>query len=105
MTVSSGAGAQTYGGALGGNEECNNSTLSLALNGTGMLSGWNRTLQIPVEFETHLGPRTPGAPVQSFDTDMFMLRGQLALGDPDFDLLRIRGGTSFGMPSHLAFMA
>jgi hypothetical protein len=36
--------------------------------------------------------------VQSFDTDMFRLFGQIT-GDPDFDLLRITGGTDFGMPS------
>jgi hypothetical protein len=36
--------------------------------------------------------------VQSFDTDMFRLFGQIT-GDPDFDLLRIVGGTDFGLPS------
>jgi hypothetical protein len=30
---------------------------------------------------------------------MFYLQGQLPPGDPDFDLLRITGGTGFGMPS------
>jgi len=87
------------GGALGGREECSDSMLALTLHGTGTLLGWDRTLQLPVGFETHVGPRTPGAPVQSFDTDMFRLQGQLPAGDPDFDLLRITAGTGFGMPS------
>ena len=87
------------GGTLGGNEECSDSTLNLSLHGTGTLSGWNRTLQVPVSFETHVAPRTPGAPVQSFNTEMFALSGQLPAGDPDFDLLRITGGDNFGMPS------
>jgi len=55
---------------------------------------------MPVEFEAHLGPRNLMQPVQSFDTDMFRLQGQInPIGDPDFDLLRIRGGTDFGHPS------
>ncbi len=54
---------------------------------------------IPVSFEVASGPRSPGQPVQSFDTDMFRLQGQLPPGDPDFDLLRITAGTGFGMPS------
>ena len=87
------------GGSLGGNEECSQSTLAVTLNGTGTLTGYNRTMQIPVEFETHVGPRTPGNPVQSFNTDMFRLQGQLPPGDPDFDLLRITAGTDFGLPS------
>ncbi|HBV01460.1 MAG TPA: hypothetical protein DEF00_03660 [Candidatus Taylorbacteria bacterium] len=44
-------------------------------------------------------PRTPGDPVQSFDTEMLQLQGQLPIGDPDFDLLRITAGTDFGLPS------
>jgi hypothetical protein len=68
------------------------------LNGTGDLAGFHRLIPIPISFETHVAPRTPGDPVQSFDTDMFRLFGQ-AMGDPDFDLLRIVAGTDFGMPS------
>ena len=87
------------GGALGGRQECADSTLAISLHGTGVLAGWNRNLQLPIGFQTHVGPRTPGAPVQSFDTDMYQLAGQLPPGDPDFDLLRITAGTNFGMPS------
>jgi hypothetical protein len=36
--------------------------------------------------------------VQSFDTEMFMLQGQIG-GDPDFDLLRVTAGSGFGLPS------
>jgi hypothetical protein len=53
---------------------------------------------LPLQCEAHTGPRTPGQPIQSFPTDMFMMQGQI-VGDPDFDLLRITGGTAFGMPS------
>src|SRR5207248_156912 len=42
---------------------------------------------------------TPGNPVQSFDTDMQGIQGQLPAGDPDFDLLRITAGSGFGLPS------
>ncbi|MEK6799186.1 MAG: hypothetical protein AABZ12_09500 [Planctomycetota bacterium] len=88
------------GGSLGGEKECRDSTLSLDLKGTGALAGWVRPMQIPVSFETHTAPRMPGDPVQSFDTDLFRLFGEINnIGDPDFDLLRIAGGTDFGMPS------
>jgi subtilisin-like proprotein convertase family protein len=90
---------QQPGGTLGGEEECSDSTLSLTLHGTGTLAGWNRSVQLPVSFETHVGPRVPGAPIQQFPTDMYRLQGQLPPGDPDFDLLRITGGTSNGLPS------
>ena len=65
------------GGTLGGEKECSDSKLSLSLQGTGTLAGWNRPVQLPVSFETHVGPRTPGQPVQQFPTDMFHLQGQL----------------------------
>ncbi len=42
----------------------------MVMEGTGGLV-YSRTLNLPVNFETHIAPRTPGDPVQSFDTDMF----------------------------------
>jgi hypothetical protein len=86
------------GGTLLGEKECSDSTLLLSLNGTGALVGYSRSMQLSIGFETHVAPHTPGDPVQSFDTDMFRLFGQVT-GDPDFDLLRIVGGTDFGLPS------
>ncbi|MDO8649172.1 MAG: hypothetical protein Q7R81_05315 [Candidatus Peregrinibacteria bacterium] len=58
-----------------------------------------RVLNLPVNGQINTQPRAPGDPVQSFDTDMFRLQGQLPPGDPDFDLLRITAGTEFGLPS------
>src|SRR3989338_6910846 len=66
--------------------------LQLSLSSGGVLN-------LPTNFETHVGPRTPGDPVQSFDTEMLELQGQLPIGDPDFDLLRITAGSDFGLPS------
>jgi hypothetical protein len=86
------------GGSLGGEKECSDSTLKLSMQGTDTLAGFSKTINLPVSFETHTAPRIPGQPVQSFDTDMFRLFGQIT-GDPDFDLLRITAGTDFGMPS------
>ena len=86
------------GGGLGGEQECAGSTLQLQMVGTGMLAGFMKNMNFPVEFETHVAPRMPGDPSQSFDTDMFRLFGQV-VGDPDFDLLRITAGTDFGLPS------
>ncbi len=86
------------GGSLGGNLDCFQSTLAVTLNGTGELAGFSRNLLIPIACEVHTGPRTPGEPVQSFDSEMFRLQGGI-FGDPDFDQLFITGGTDFGLPS------
>jgi hypothetical protein len=86
------------GGTLGGEVEHFQSILFMDMHGTGGLA-FGRSLALQAQCETHTAPRTPGMAVQSFDTDMFMLQGQLPPGDPDFDLLRITAGTGFGMPS------
>ncbi|MCO6458616.1 MAG: choice-of-anchor D domain-containing protein [Pirellulaceae bacterium] len=88
------------GGSLGGEVQQFGAALQLDFNGTGTLSGYQRSLELDILLvETHSGPRTPGDPVQSFDTDMFRLASESLIGDPDFDLLRITGGTAFGLPS------
>jgi len=76
------------------------STLQLHLVGTGQLKDWVRDLTIPnVQCQSHVGPHILGSPVQSFDTEMLQIQGQLPPGDPDFDLLRITAGSGFGLPS------
>jgi hypothetical protein len=89
---------QGRGGALGGDVIVFNAVLPMQMSGTGGLAGFNHSVLIPVNGEMHTGPRNPANPVQTFDTDMFRLQGQ-ALGDPDFDLLRITAGSGFGLPS------
>jgi len=86
------------GGSLGGNGDCFDSTLELEVTGTGLLAGFNRFLQIPIATEVHTAPRNPGDPVQSFDTEMIDLKGDL-FGDPDFNQLSIRAGSLQGLPS------
>jgi hypothetical protein len=86
------------GGTLGGRVDCFMSELVFEATGTGLLGGFNRTITVPTLCQVHTAPRLPGAPVQSFDTEMFFLQGQI-FGDPDFDLLKIRAGGGFGLPS------
>jgi hypothetical protein len=86
------------GGSLGGNSDCFDSQLQLDAVGTGDLDGFHRVLSIPIFCQVHTAPRTPGAPVQDFDTEMFLLQGQIT-GDPDFDLLSVTGGGGNGLPS------
>jgi hypothetical protein len=88
---------ETAGGGLGGNLDCSDSVAELTITGTGLLTGFHRTISVPLFMEVHTGPRTPGNAVQDFDTEMVALQGQL-FGDPDFDTLRITGGTSNGFP-------
>jgi len=92
------------GGDLGGEEECRDGTnlqmtLTAVCSPPSTVCPFNRTLQIPMTTETHIAPRSPGDPIQSFDTEMFRLQGQLPPGDPDFDLLRITAGNDNGLPS------
>lgn len=89
---------ETPGGSLGGNHEEFGSHLNMVLTGTGDLTGYSRTLNMQLQCATDTGPRTPGDPVQSFDTEMLGMQGQI-VGDPDFDLLRVTAGSDFGMPS------
>jgi hypothetical protein len=89
---------RTPGGSLGGEREDFDSSLLMQLTGTGSLLGFNRSIKMTPHCQTDVGPQTPGKHLQSFDTDMYALQGQI-IGDPDFDLLRITAGSGFGMPS------
>jgi len=93
--------ARTPGGVYLGGEDVAFDTemFSLSLTGTGTLSGFSTTLNIPMIALVSNAPRTPGLAVQSFDSNLERLLGQLPLGDPDFDLLRIVAGTDFGLGS------
>jgi hypothetical protein len=105
---------EVAGGSLGGTMSGAALLFCWELEGTGALLGFNRSILLPITgvlsfpglptagIEVHTAPRTPGAPVQSFDTDLFRLFVQIAnpgSGDPDFDLLRVVAGTDFGLPS------
>lgn len=87
------------GGPLGGAVEQFHAGLHLDLAGTGSLAGYFRPAFFDVFCEVREAPRGGGPHVQTFDTDMFYMQGQLPPGDPDFDLLRITGGSGFGLPS------
>jgi hypothetical protein len=89
---------QNPGGNLGGEIQTFNATLQMPMTGTGALAGFNRFIFMPLSCEVHSGPRTPGDAVQDFDTEMVQCQGQL-FGDPDFDVLEIRAGNNFGLPS------
>ena len=89
---------ESGGGGLGGNANCYENTIEFQATGTGALTGFSRTLSLPALSEVHTSPRTPGNSVQTFDTEMISLQADL-FGDPDFDVLRIRAGSSFGLPS------
>ena len=86
------------GGLLGGTASCAEAALDLTVTGTGELTGFNRSLSVPINSEFHWDQRTPGDPVQAFDADMYRFSGQL-FGDPDFCTFIITGGTANAMPS------
>ncbi len=88
----------TPGGALGGETEFFDSTFEMQMTGTGALAGFSRLINIPINCVAETGPRTPGAAVQDFDNEMVQLQGAI-FGDPDFDILAVRAGRDFGLPS------
>lgn len=108
-----GATVEEAGGVMGGTRSAAAGLgFNWNLQGTGALAGFNRNILLPLDggvasfpaappnsgIEVHAAPRMMAAPVQSFDTQMFRLFGQIT-GDPDFDLLRITAGNDFGLPS------
>ena len=90
-------GVQHAPDGTGGENENFNSFLTFTLDGTGELQGYHRQMEMQIQCQAHTDARQPG-PVQSFDSEMMGMQGQI-VGDPDFDLLRVTAGTSFGMPS------
>ena len=90
---------ETPGGPLGGEITNLDARVVFDMRGTGVLAGYTRTLVFPVTLRIHTGPQIPGAAVRIFAVDVDQLQGQLPIGDPDFDLLRITAGTSFGLAS------
>ncbi len=89
---------EVAGGNLGGNVTCTQPSVELTITGTGMLAGFSRFITVPLDWETHSGPRNLGDPVQSFSTDVFRMQGQI-FGDPDFCVFNLRAGSQLGFPS------
>jgi hypothetical protein len=85
------------GGSLSGEVSCAVSTVEMTITGTGSFAFFNRTIAIPINWETHSGPRTPFNPIQTFATEMVLMGGAI-FGDPDFDTLKLRAGSAFSLP-------
>jgi hypothetical protein len=83
------------GGVLGGEFSQFDADLELAISGTGALAGFNRFITVPMSGQADLASRTRNDAVQSFETEMVELDGQL-FGDPDFDSIQVRFGRNFG---------
>jgi len=91
---------QVPGGSLGGKLETWSAGLEWTMTGTGAFAGYNKLITVTIPAgRSDSAPRVPLAPIQSFNTDLMMLQGQIPIGDPDFDLLRVTAGTNFGLPS------
>jgi hypothetical protein len=89
------------GGGLGGTRaDGTNMNMNVNMTGSGTLAGFSRSAVIPIPtWQQDNALRVNFAPVQSFNTDLASMQGQMLPGDPDFDLLRITAGTNFGLPS------
>ena len=89
---------RAQGGSLGGEVQTFQAEFPTTMTGTGDLAGFVRSITIPLDCETHTGPRNPGDPIQEFGGEWVRLQGEI-FGDPDFDVLRITAGTDLGLPS------
>ena len=99
MNLRAAANADMYPGSpLGGGLSVGYDQLQLEIFGEGAYSGYHRTLSVPVQTFVNWGPEANHQALQGRAADLYFLYGELA-GDPDFSLLRISGGTGFGMPS------
>lgn len=87
------------GGIFGGQREVFDAVMVFELRGTGTLAGFRRVLSINTAVETVSAPRTPGDPVQAFDTLILSLTGSLPPGDPDFAQLQLISGFDLGLDS------
>jgi hypothetical protein len=108
------------GGTLGGTQAVGGGTsLQWNMTGTGLLSSYNRVMNVPLSslpvtfaatppldtqsgIEVHSAPRTLNDPLQCFSTELVGLFGLLtnpSANDPDFDFLRVQAGSTYGYPS------
>jgi hypothetical protein len=84
---------------MGGEIETFQSSLLLHLQGTGMAAGYNAFKSMQTTDQTQISADlNPNPAIREYNTQMNGIQGQI-LGDPDFDLLRITAGNSFGLPS------
>jgi hypothetical protein len=99
MNLRSAPGSDVYPGSpLGGGLSVSNDLLELEIFGEGAWGAIHRTLTVPVQTFINWGPEANHQPRQGRAADLYFLYGEIA-GDPDFSLLRVSGGTGFGMPS------
>ncbi|MHC4742924.1 MAG: DUF7901 domain-containing protein, partial [Planctomycetota bacterium] len=90
-----------YSGENGGIIEFQ-ANLTLDMIGSSGLDGFRRHLVLPVEIEVHSDQTDPRAKTGSWQTEMVSLSlvgGGPLFGDPDFDMLQVRAGSAFGLPS------
>ena len=90
--------SETPGGTYGGQVQQFTAECQLDLFGTGAFGAYRRRVAIPVSGISHTGPRTPGAPVQGFPSEIVDLHGQIT-ADADFNQLAIVAGSVSGRPS------
>lgn len=89
---------ETPGGVHGGRIHDFTCDLVLTMHGTGTLTGINFNRTLPAVGRVESAPGAPWAISQSVLCEFSRIQAQVT-GDPDFDLLRVTGGTDFGMPS------
>jgi hypothetical protein len=90
--------SRSAGGVLSGEIEEFDSTVRLEMEGTGILAGFSRVIELAAPTEIHTAPPIGSGDNQLIEADMRSVQGSLA-GDPDFQSLTVTAGTDHGLPS------
>jgi len=89
--------AEIIGGGLGGTQSSFDALMTMQMTGTGSLAGFSRTLFMPLNGGViDWGPRDLSDPIQDFPGSAAYLEGDI-FGDPDFDNLSFRTGSTLGL--------
>lgn len=91
--------SRSSGGVFGlsGEIEEFDSTLTLELEGTGALAGFNRTIELSAPTEINTIQRVGGGDNQFVEAEMRSVVSQPLVGDPDFASLTVTAGTFHGL--------
>jgi len=90
--------AEIVGGGSGGTQSSFDALMTMQMTGTGSLAGFSRTLFMPLNGSVvDWGARVLSDPVQTFAGNIIDISGDI-FGDPDFDIISFRTGSTFALP-------
>ena len=90
--------SQLNGGLLNGTMEIGTSVVTFTVSNTAD-SSYSYTFSLPANFEVDSAPHQPGAPIDTFATNMVRIEGSTTAPNELFDYVHLVGGTANGYNS------